>query len=118
LRERRSHRHFKDEPIPREALETLVDVCRYAPTGSNVQSVKLVAAEDQDKIKRYSDLTIDYFMTLSEPARERLPALDAEGKKDTEEFTIVKRTMERGDEGVKSLISSYLLFSLSSPPCF
>lgn len=70
MRERRSHRHFKDEPIPREALETLVDVCRYAPTGSNVQSVKLIVAEDQDKIKRYSDLTIDYFMTLSEPARE------------------------------------------------
>lgn len=97
LRERRSHRHFKDEPIPREALETLVDVCRYAPTGSNVQSVKLIVAEDQDKIKRYSDLTIDYFMTLSEPARERLLALDAEGKQDTEEYTIVKRTMERGD---------------------
>ncbi len=97
LRERRSHRHFKDEPISQETIETLVDVCRYAPTGSNVQSVKLIVTEDQDKIKRYSDLTIDYFVTLSEPARERLLALDAEGKQDTEEYTIVKRTMERGD---------------------
>jgi nitroreductase len=97
LRERRSHRHFKDEPILRETLETLVDVCRYAPTGSNVQSVKLIVTENQDIIKRYSDLTIDYFMTLSEPAKERLQALEAEGKQDTEEYTIVKRTMERGD---------------------
>ena len=97
LRERRSHRHFKEEPISRETLDTLVDVCRYAPTGSNVQSVKLIVTRDQDKIKRYSDLTIDYFMTLTEPARERLLNLDGEGKQDTEEYTIVKRTMERGD---------------------
>ena len=97
LRERRSHRHFKKKPIPQETIESLVDVCRYAPTGSNVQSVKLVVTRDQEKIKRYSDLTIDYFMTLSEPAKERLQALEAEGKQDTEEYTIVQRTMERGD---------------------
>jgi nitroreductase/NAD-dependent dihydropyrimidine dehydrogenase PreA subunit len=97
LRERRSHRHFEDRPISQEALDTLVDVCRYAPTGSNVQSVKLVITQDQEKIKKYSDLTIDYFMTLSEPSRERLQALEAEGKQDTEEYAIVKRTMERGE---------------------
>jgi nitroreductase len=97
LRERRSHRHFKNKPISQETLESLVDICRYAPTGSNVQSVKLVVTQDQKKIKKYSDLTIDYFMTLSEPARERLQALEAEGKQDTEEYTIVKRAMERGD---------------------
>ena len=96
LRERRSHRHFKNKPIPQAALETLVDVCRYAPTGSNVQSVKLVVTRDQEKIKRYSDLTIDYFMTLSEPAGERLVVLEREGKQDSEEYSFVKTTMERG----------------------
>jgi nitroreductase len=97
LRERRSHRHFEDQPIPQENIDSLVDVCRYAPTGSNVQSVKLVIARDQDRIKKYSDLTIDYFKTLSEPARERLQTLQTEGKQGTEEYTIVKNTMERGD---------------------
>lgn len=97
LRERRSHRHFKDELISQETLETLVDVCRYAPTGSNVQSVEVIVTQDQEKIKRYSDLTIDYFMTLTEPARERLQALEAEGKQATDEYFFVKRTMERGD---------------------
>jgi nitroreductase len=97
LRERRSHRHFKKKPVSQDTLDRLVDVCRYAPTGSNVQSVKLVVTTDQEKIKKYSDLTVDYFMTLSTPAKERLQALESEGKQDTEEYTLVKRTMERGD---------------------
>jgi nitroreductase len=96
-RERRSHRHFKDQPIPRKALDTLVDVCRYAPTGSNVQSVKLIVTQDPERIKRYSDLTVEYFMTLVEPFRERLAVLNAEGKQGTEEYALVRRTMERGE---------------------
>jgi nitroreductase len=97
LRERRSHRRFKEKTISQETLETLVDVCRYAPTGSNVQSVKLVVTRNQEKIKRYSDLTVDYFKTLSEPARQRLQALESEGKQQTEEYRLVKKTMEWGD---------------------
>jgi nitroreductase len=96
LRERRSHRHFKDKAIPRKSLETLVDVCRYAPTGSNVQDVEIIVTQDQEKIKQYSDLTIDYFMTLAAPAREKLEALKDAGQKDTAEYTFYQRNLERG----------------------
>ena len=96
LRERRSHRHFKDKPVSRKTLETLVDICRYAPTGSNVQDVEIIVTRDQEKIKLYSDLTIDCFLTLVEPAREKLQELEAAGKQDTNEYLFYQRNMERG----------------------
>ena len=96
LRERRSHRHFKDKPVTRETLETLVDICRYAPTGSNVQDVEIIVTRDPEKIKLYSDLTIDCFLTLVEPAREKLQELKAAGKQDTNEYLFYQRNMERG----------------------
>lgn len=37
IRTRRSIRAFKPEPVPREALEELIDVCHWAPSGRNAQ---------------------------------------------------------------------------------
>jgi nitroreductase/NAD-dependent dihydropyrimidine dehydrogenase PreA subunit len=96
LRERRSHRHFKDKPVSRQTLDMLIDICRYAPTGSNVQDFEIIVTRDQEKIKQYSDLTIDCFMTLIEPARKKLQALKAAGKQDTDEFNFCQRNLDRG----------------------
>jgi len=96
MRERRSHRHFKDKPVSRQTLDMLIDICRYAPTGSNVQDFEIIVTRDQEKIKQYSDLTIDCFMTLIEPARKKLQALKAAGKQDTDEFNFYQRNLDRG----------------------
>lgn len=61
IRGRRSHRSFEDRPIPKGDLEKLVDLCRYAPTGSNRQGVGLIVIQDRDRIKRLSDYTVDFF---------------------------------------------------------
>ena len=61
MRGRRSHRAFKDKAIPKEDLEKLVDLCRYAPTGSNRQGVGLTVLQDRDRIRRLSDHTVDFF---------------------------------------------------------
>jgi len=37
IRTRRSIRAFKPDPIPKKALEELLDVCRWAPSGGNTQ---------------------------------------------------------------------------------
>jgi nitroreductase/NAD-dependent dihydropyrimidine dehydrogenase PreA subunit len=79
IRERRSHRRFKDEPIPREALEKLVDTCRYAPTGSNVQDVELIVIENPEKRQKLSDLTVDFFADFGARAEETLDKMKAEG---------------------------------------
>ncbi len=36
---RRSIRHYRSEPVPREVIEALLDVARYSPTASNAQNV-------------------------------------------------------------------------------
>lgn len=61
VRARRSQRVFKDKPIERADLEKLVDLVRYSPTGSNKQNTGVMVIEDRDKIKKLSDLTVDYF---------------------------------------------------------
>ena len=36
---RRSIRHYRQDPVPREVLEICLDMARYAPTGGNTQQV-------------------------------------------------------------------------------
>lgn len=59
VRARRSIRHYKDKKVPREDLEALVDLTRYAPTGSNSQQVGIVVIENEEKIARLSKLTAE-----------------------------------------------------------
>ncbi len=80
IRNRRSHRHFKNKAILQEDLETLIDICRYAPTGSNVQTVELIVLQDQELIKQLSDLTVDAYVGFSQAAKQQSEELKAEGK--------------------------------------
>jgi nitroreductase len=80
VRKRRSHRSFKEKPVPRAVLDKLVDVCRYAPTGSNVQNVELLIIQDRAKIKKLSDLTMESFQKARGIIERRVTALRAEGK--------------------------------------
>jgi nitroreductase len=79
VRKRRSHRHFKEKKVQRQDLETLADVCRYAPTGSNRQSVELKIIQDSEKIARLSSHTMDYFIGLIVQVDERVAQLEADG---------------------------------------
>ena len=79
IRGRRSHRKFTDKPIPREVIDQLVDVCRYAPTGSNVQNVEILLLQDPDKIKKLSDLTAESFEKAQEKLEERAKAFKEAG---------------------------------------
>jgi nitroreductase len=80
IRNRRSHRHFKNKGIPQQDLETLIDTCRYAPTGSNVQTVEIVVLQDPELIKKLSDQTVDVFKKLGLAAQQQITDLQAEGK--------------------------------------
>ena len=80
IRNRRSHRHFKNKGIPRKDLETLVDVSRYAPTGGNAQTVEVIVVEDREKITKLSNQTVDTFVTLSDQAGKEIERLKANGK--------------------------------------
>jgi len=50
LRSRRSIRNYRDKAVPRETLQKLIEVARYAPTGHNSQSVEWLVLSDRDEL--------------------------------------------------------------------
>ena len=39
IKERRSVRRFADKPVPRQLIEEVIEVARFAPSWKNVQAV-------------------------------------------------------------------------------
>jgi nitroreductase len=70
IRNRRSIRGFKPDPVPRKVLEELIDTCRWAPSAQNIQTWELaivggkvmaevkarLEANVKDKVKPNPDL--------------------------------------------------------------
>jgi nitroreductase/NAD-dependent dihydropyrimidine dehydrogenase PreA subunit len=92
LRQRRSHRHFTSKEIPRAQLEILVDACRYAPTGSNRQSVAIKLIRDPDRVALFSNLTVDYFMNMFANVETQIQKLEAEGQEIPEPLAALHAT--------------------------
>ena len=91
VRKRRSQRHFKDKEIPREDIEKLIDVCRYAPTGANLQGVEIMVIQNQEKVKELSSLTVDFFNILGTSAEKHLGELTSE-EKTSKKAELLQRT--------------------------
>lgn len=57
---RRSIRQYKKTPVSRKLLAELIDVARYAPTGSNKQQVYWTVISKPDDVRRMGTLVIDF----------------------------------------------------------
>ena len=55
LYSRRSIRVYKDEPLPKETIDKLLEDATWAPTGSNVQPWEFIVVTDKNFIKEISD---------------------------------------------------------------
>ena len=64
LRSRRSIRNFKKKAVEKEIIESLINNARYAPTGSNSQTVQWTVHTDENTIKEIADLTIDWMRSV------------------------------------------------------
>jgi nitroreductase/Pyruvate/2-oxoacid:ferredoxin oxidoreductase delta subunit len=54
IRGRRSIRNYQDKTVPREEIDRIIDVARYAPTGHNTQDVRWLVINDRayvDKVR-------------------------------------------------------------------
>lgn len=51
IRERRSVRRFKSDPISEEDLNKILEAARWAPSAGNAQPVELVVIKEQDRKK-------------------------------------------------------------------
>lgn len=74
LRTRRSIRRFKDTPVTRETIRSLIDTARCAPTGGNSQLVTWTVHTDKAKLKDVADLTVQWMKALlASDAGKKMP---------------------------------------------
>lgn len=57
IRERRSIREYQDKPLPKGALEKILDAGRWAPSGLNNQPWRFFVIENRDKLLSLSKFT-------------------------------------------------------------
>lgn len=50
IKERRSIRRFADKAVPRELIEEVVEVARFAPSWKNTQIARYIVIDDKEKI--------------------------------------------------------------------
>ncbi|MBU2549137.1 MAG: nitroreductase family protein [Proteobacteria bacterium] len=66
LRTRRSIRHYKDRPVEKATIESLIQVARYAPTAGNSQSVQWTVFTNPPDLKTIAQQTIDCLRDIVE----------------------------------------------------
>lgn len=65
LKSRRSVRRFKNKKLSREELSYLIEVARYAPTGSNKQKVEWTVFEESEKVNKLASLVVEWTKSLA-----------------------------------------------------
>ncbi|CAG0989803.1 Ferredoxin [Geobacteraceae bacterium] len=79
LRMRRSIRHFRPDPVPRETIEGLLNVVRFAPTGSNRQGIKWLVIHDTAEVRRLTGLAVDWLRSQREGGSRLGPHFNVAG---------------------------------------
>jgi nitroreductase/NAD-dependent dihydropyrimidine dehydrogenase PreA subunit len=80
LRSRRSCRTFEERAVPRDVLEKLLDVTRYAPTGTNIQDVEFTIIADPARVLRLALMAGAFYGRLVkeiEASKEPIPSRTA-----------------------------------------
>jgi len=97
IRERRTHRHFTNQLIPKKDLVKLLETVRYAPTGGNAQSVEIILVQNPVRRKRLSDLTVDHIAAVGVEYAKKLKELKEGDKGTTEEIVQTERMVKFGE---------------------
>lgn len=61
IRGRRSIRHYEEQPAPREQIEEVMEVVRWAPTARNMRPVKWIVVNNAQKVHYLGELVIEWF---------------------------------------------------------
>lgn len=70
LKNRRSIRNYKQKPIDREKLLSLIDVARYAPSGHNTQGVRWLVLGQGEELQYLCGLVADWMRFMLEKMPE------------------------------------------------
>jgi len=66
IKSRRSIRVFREDPVPRETIEKLIDIARYAPSGHNTEPVHWRVIHDTGEVQRLAGIIADWMRMLVE----------------------------------------------------
>jgi len=105
LRSRRSCRVYETKEIPRQILEKLIDIARYAPTGLNRQNFEFIVVHDKAKVEKLSKMAATFFGNIVkelEASQEPNPLkkMISEFRMDYEFFLLGKDRIFRGAPAV------------------
>ena len=97
IRTRRSVRKFSPEPVPEEALRTVLEAARWAPSWANTQCWEIVVVKDPAKKKALSDLLVPERNPAKEAVAQAPVLLAVCGKKGISGFYKGKPVTDKGD---------------------
>jgi nitroreductase/NAD-dependent dihydropyrimidine dehydrogenase PreA subunit len=60
IKSRRSIRNYRDKAVPKEEIERIIDVARYAPTGHNMQDVRWLVINDRAYVNKIRAIGADW----------------------------------------------------------
>ena len=102
---RRTIRRFKQEPISKDLLETLINYARVAPTGNNMQSIEYILIRDP-KVRETLFPMVKWAASL--PRNERTPE---EGRRPTGYIIVLVNTKvkKNADFDVGAAVENILL---------
>jgi len=64
MKQRRSVRAFKDTPVPREKIDTIINAARVAPTGAGTNSTGVIVIDDPEVLAEFSEYTYKMYEML------------------------------------------------------
>lgn len=76
IRGRRSIRVYRDKKVPREEIERVIEVARYAPTGHNSQAVRWLVINDRDEVSRLSEIGTDWMRWVMKKSPQLAPMVE------------------------------------------
>lgn len=98
---RRSVRQYKDKPVPREIIEQVLDLARYAPTASNEQDVGYVVVTDRELIRSAAGQVFGFAQGLHARLSRGVPGriMKAAGLDQNRYIRIMDRIKEQAPTG-------------------
>ena len=73
LRSRRSIRVYKDKTVEQETIQKLIEIARYAPTGSNSQLVEWRVISDKNQMHELSGMAVNWLRDVVAGKTKRDP---------------------------------------------
>jgi len=68
LKARRSIRNYKEEPVDRKTIESLIDIARFAPSGINRQPARWMIVYEREKVRALAECVITWMRGMIEEA--------------------------------------------------